>query len=226
MRRIRILTLGLLALMAITAYASASASAALPELVNNKGEALKEKEFTSKSGKGTLKATNGTVMCTADTNKGTVTGTKSDEVVVTFTNCTDNFGNNCQSAGQATGTIVTNLLESTLGYINKTTTPPEVGIDLAPKAPATVFVSFKCGPFITVEVRGSVIGKITPVNKLVKTTEHFTLAFTEAGGKQVPEKFEGGAKDTLESNFGFGFEPATLTNSDELFFKEEAKINA
>lgn len=214
-----------MAMLALSAATVASASAALPEF-----EPVGKKfpvKFKSKSGAGTLETVGGRLIsCTADTNVGEHTGAKALIVVVTFTGCTTKFLGitlNCQTAAAKKGEIITKELEGTLGYINKAA--KEVGVALKPKGGGN-FVNLECEG-IGIEVRGSVIGVVTPLNKLVKTTEHFTLTFSQAKGVQKPTKLEGEAKDVLETSTSKGaFEESGLGTADEITFVEEAKINA
>jgi hypothetical protein len=88
-----------------------------------------------------------------------------------------------------------------------------VGIAFSPQS-GTNDAEFQCGP-APVIVRGGVIvaaledGK-SNVNKM---TNKFELAFIGAkGGKQVPERFAGGPKETFElSGAGGAFEEVGLT---------------
>jgi hypothetical protein len=205
MKRIRIIGLALVAMFAMSAVASATASAALPELVNSSGVELVKKNFTIKSGAGKLESTLGTVECSSDTGSGKVTGLKTDEATVTFKGCKlAGTSTTCQSGAEA-GVIVTNALKSEVVYI-KSTEPKEVGVKITPVG--TLLAKFSCGT-LTFEVSGETTGKITPINKFVKTTEHYTLEFNKASG--------------LILN---GTVPSKLTTTEELTFEEESKINA
>lgn len=216
----------LIAVFAISAIASASASAALPELVNNKGKALVKKQDTSTDGAATLETVGGSkVTCKASSDTSEITGLKTDTVTVTFTGC-EAFEETCQSAGQAAGTIKTNLLASKLAYINGKT---EVGVVLKPKEAGGLFVEFECSG-IKIKVKGSVIGVITPINMFVAPPGHFTLTFTQAKGVQVPTEYESGTKqvkDVLETSINGGaYEQSGEGTTSEEFLEEEAKINA
>jgi len=195
MQRLKVIGLALVAVLAITAVASATASAAKPEFVFTGTE----KGFTGKQvGEGFLETTGGTqVKCTAGTSSGEIEGAsgsnKVTKTVVTFTGCTSS-GFECHSPGQASGVIQTKELKGQLGYISS----PEktVGLDLEPKE-GEFFVEFTCLGFLTSKVKGQVIGKLTPVNKEVKTTEHFTLTYKQTKGVQELTELEiEGVKDT------------------------------
>lgn len=238
MRTTRTLIICLLAVFALSAIAASGASAAPPEFSKicykveegtgeyptesacvkeeKKGEKPKEWdriEFTSEGGEAKLKIKNLalTVTCESSYDRGTITGKKTGTVEVRFKKCSA-AGHECQNQGAGTEEIKTSLLFMKLGFI-KGVAPVEVGVSLEP-AEGELLAEFTCaiGEGEVVKVRGSVIGKITPINML---TNKFTLEFIEAGGEQVPTKFEGKAKDTLEASLGGGvFMPATEVTTD------------
>ena len=225
MKRIRVIGLALVAVLAISAVASATASAAKPEFVF----AGIKKGLKGKSGAGTLETVSKEkVTCAKSTNGGEIEGGNGSKkvtgVVVTFTGCVSS-GFKCSTTGAAAGEIVTKSLSGELGYINKAA--KTVGVDLAPTGGGE-FVEFNCaGGIVKVKVKGSVIGQITPVNKKVLTTEHFTLTFTQTSGKQAIEKFEGGLKDTLEtSKNGNPFEGSAEAATAEVTGEETIEISA
>ncbi|MCW3056336.1 MAG: hypothetical protein JWO21_305, partial [Solirubrobacterales bacterium] len=192
MHRLKVLGLTLVAVLAVSAVAVASASAALPEFTVFPNKA------TGSGGAGTLETLKGEkVTCTAEKDKSEINGAKTVKgVVVTFTGCKESvFKANCNSAGAAAGEIVTNELSGEIGYVNKAT--KAVGLDLKPVG--ELFAEFNCtGGLLKLKVKGSVIGKLSPVNT---ATKEFKLEFKLAGvGKQEIEKFETGLKDTLETS--------------------------
>jgi hypothetical protein len=87
--------------------------------------------------------------------------------------------------------------EGELGFI-KGGEKPRVGLDLKPSSP----IALTCGlpPEIPtpVSVEGSAIGKIQRIDSM---REAFALTYVAPGGKQNPESFEGGPKDTLTQNW-------------------------
>jgi hypothetical protein len=100
----------------------------------------------------------------------------------------------CQTTPIKEGEIETQPIEAELGFI-KGGEMPKVGLDLKPAPP----IAFDCGTFgeethMLVSVEGSVIGAIQPANSIRST---FKVIYTATKGKQVPERFEGGVKDTL-----------------------------
>src|ERR1700761_7755658 len=110
--RFRVMGLALVALFAIGAAASASASASLPELVNKEGKEVVKKKFTGKaSGTSTFETKGGeAVKCTGGTTVGEVTGLKTQTVENKFTKCTAAAGLlKCKTSGAAAGEIVLKL---------------------------------------------------------------------------------------------------------------------
>ncbi|MBA3809375.1 MAG: hypothetical protein H0X28_13435 [Solirubrobacterales bacterium] len=209
-------------MFALSALASASASAATCT-TKPCFTGPYPNTFTTTSGAGTLETAGGTkVKCTSDsTEGGEVTGEKTDKVkAVIFKGC-ESSGFKCNTSGAAAGEIKTNELESTLGYINKTT--KTVGIDLQPKGGGN-FATFECTAFVKVTVKGSIIGTITPIN--TETTK-YKLVFKQTKGKQETQNLEGAAKDTLESSVNGGaFEGSGLESSEELTLAKAAKLEA
>jgi hypothetical protein len=157
----------------------------------------KEAAFTSTTGAATLKSYSPegaelpAVECTKSKGKGKA-GAATSTSVVTFEGCTS-AGEKCTGGAKAkAGDIVTFELEGTLGLVK----PGEVGESLVGKGPGGLSSEFKCGAN-EIQTKGSVIGIETPVNAKASTTK--TLTFTATASKQDPEQFEGGPKDTLET---------------------------
>lgn len=215
-------TVGLLTMAALAASATlaASASAALPEFVGPLPA-----PFTSKSGVTTLETVKkAQITCATDSGTGEVSGPKTGSVKITLTGCElVTLGLTCNTVGAPPGEIVTTTLVMTLGYI-KLAPKKEVGIDLS-TATGGPLIEAVCGPLRTL-VDGSVIGKITPINKLVKPPSHFTLKFTQAAGKQKPTNFEGGPIDVLSTSFGGPFAESGLASTDTIAFPVPITIAA
>jgi hypothetical protein len=211
MTRLTTGALCLITTLAISAAVAASASA-LPEFTGPF-----PKPFTSTS-KTTILETGGKtkVKCAADTNKGEITGPNAGFVIIKFTGC-ELKALRCTSQGAAPGEIVTFPLTTTLGYIKKE--PKEVGLDLSNPAGAVVAEFLCVNATVRIVVRGSVIGRITPVNKVVSPGGHFTVKFTQKAGTQQPISFEGMPPDFLETSVKGGpFEPSGLASVDLLSF--------
>jgi hypothetical protein len=206
-------------MLAVSAGVAGSASAALPEFVGPFPT-----PFTSKSGKTTLETVKkATITCTADKGSGEVTGPKTGTIKITFSGCEFvTIGVPCNTVGVPPGEIVTAPLIMALGYINGP--KKEVGTDLS-TATGGPLMEFSCGG-LRVLVDGSVIGKITPVNKVVTPPNHFALRFTQAGGKQKPPKFEGGPTDVLSTSFGGPFAESGLSSPEEVAFPVAIMIAA
>ncbi len=217
MKDLRRLALCLTIAAACGAAGPAAASAAPPEFVSGSPHGFESILKASKLetvGKSVIK-------CKHGSDSGEVTGPKTVTVKITLTEC-GIPGALCTSAGAKFGEIVTPPLIGTLGYISAP--KKQVGLDLfSPTAP---IMAFTCGA-LTVVVEGSVIGRITPVNKLLAPGEHFALKFTQKAGKQKPTSFEGEPIDVLEASInGKPFEESGLTAADEVFFAAPTEIKA
>src|ERR1700741_1577070 len=116
MKRTRTLVLCCIAMLALSATVTATASASLPEFVGPFPVG-----FAAKSGATKLETVKGAVItCTADTGAGEVTGPKTGTVTITFSGCEFvTLGLPCNTVGVPPGEIVTTTLVMTLGYINE-----------------------------------------------------------------------------------------------------------
>ena len=213
MRRIPILGACPAVALATCAIATNSAQAAPPEF-----SPPFPSPFTSTSGAMTLQTVGKVkVTCAADTNKGEVLAPGSATVRISFTGCTTTAvaGVQCQSPNGLPGEIITEQLNGTLGYVSKA--PIEVGLDLSNPTGGPMAVFF-CGA-LRGEVFGSVIGKITPLNKVVKPGAHVMLRFTQKAGHQAIPMFLGGPLDVPLTKLGGGpLEESGLSSTDKLTF--------
>jgi hypothetical protein len=179
MRQMKILGAVFFAVVALTAIASATASAAAPEF--NPGAA--GTKFTGTSGAGTLStAAKGIIECTADTVSGELTGAtkKQATATISFTGCKAFGFIGAKSLGDAEGTILVKAnLE--LCYINKAN--KEVGVLTEPSEPVHVEVAGKL-----LKITGDAVGAITPVNLKGKK---FSIVYKQKGGVQEPAGCEG-----------------------------------
>jgi hypothetical protein len=216
MRRTRMVALCLTTMFAASGIAAASASA-LPEFTSPF-----PKPFRSTSKKSVLETVGKTkVTCKGDTNTGEIINPTTLTVTITFTGC-ESKKFTCTSPGAAVGDIVTKLLVGRLGYIHAP--KKEVGLDLS--ADGGTITQFQCGNLVVV-VRGSVIGRITPVNKVVSAPGVLTLRFAQKGGKQAITKFEGGPPDVLESSINGGpFEESGLSSTDLIKVLSPVEVKA
>jgi hypothetical protein len=157
--------------------------------------------FTASGGTGTLEAASGTnVVCTAQTTKGQYlvkTGAIKAvwKVVATFTGCSiPTIGIPCNTAGQASGTIVTSSLKGNLGDISGEKTPAAVvGQELTPEVKNGAFATFECGggavKIVTKSAKTNcVIAAVGPTNVMSTTLgEEYKSA---GGGHQAVTHFQ------------------------------------
>jgi len=251
MKSMKIAGLCLVAMFVVSMVASATASAALPEFVQcrnvgagngnwkdsqcskpevggewatRKGGEVGAETFSSTSGAGTLEPRGplaGKITCTSDTDEGQITGPKEvGSVFIHFHGCVSSkTGKECETAGAGAGQINTNSVKGVLGFIKA---PTEVGLRLEPTVAGGLFAEFSCSG-ITVKVQGKVIGVATPLNTMSTSGK---LVYKQTKGSQEPLKFEGGAEEVLESNFGLGFEKSGIETSDTTTFQFDTEILA
>jgi hypothetical protein len=254
----------LLAVLAISAVACASASAAeyevhsLPEIgrcvkvptgtgvyrgalcitVEKKAlgkynwvpVSVTEKQTFTGAGLETTLATAGghpAIKCLAANFVGEWTGAKTATVTVEFQGCINSLGQQCQSNPQNKSEIKTLPLEAELGFIKNQLKEGKltvvVGLDLKAQPPLPDLVVYECGNVTeSAHIEGSVIGKITPINKM--TTDSNLLYYVTKAGAQLPEKFESGLKDTLTTTFTSGLESTSASST--LNIKGETGKNA
>jgi hypothetical protein len=169
------------------------------------------------------------VTCTADTSSGEVTGPATAALTITFTGCATGEGpggGSCQNAKG--GEIVTEPLFGTLGYLNRRHTA--VGVDLSnPSAsPAGgALIRFSCGEDTSVEVVGSLIGRIAPINKVVEPHGNMTLKFAQKEGHQAIKKLLDGSRDAPMTRVLFGpLEESGIASTELLSFASPIEIIA
>jgi hypothetical protein len=143
------------------------------------------------------------ISCATVTVSGEYTGAKSEKInKIGASGCEAGVHRPCQTNPAKEGEIEGLAeLEGELRAISKTTTKPSAGWDL--KHEGAIF-AFQCGKppeLLNLEtIEGpSVIGAVTNgfFSDLDKMSLYATTKFTQKAGKQIPEAFEGGAKDTL-----------------------------
>jgi hypothetical protein len=175
MQRAKLFGITIIATVALSAIASATASAALPEfLPGNAGE-----KFTGTSPSGTLEINAlEKITCSSDSVAGENVGATKKEAsaTVTFKGCSAFGIAGAKSLGEAEGTIVSKV-KLKLCYIN--IAKKEVGVLTKVASPVHIEVA---GKLLVVE--GDQVAKITPTN--VKTKE-FKLTYEESGGKPKPD---------------------------------------
>jgi hypothetical protein len=184
-KRIRTIGLCVIAAFALVALFAATAQAKH----ENKGPI----KFTSASTSAPSFEMEGAeeVTCTSETAAGEITTATSGRLKPVFVGCATE-GKQCQSAGQAEGTVVTEELATETGYINRAN--GEVGTDFKPAA-GEFYAKLDCPgtPDIFIAIKESVIGSL-PANVIATSSESVLKG---ALARQEIERFESGPKDTL-----------------------------
>jgi hypothetical protein len=180
MRQVRLLATLIFAVFAVSAVASATASAALPEF--SPGAAGTTLKGTGGKGKLEIKG-EPPVSCEKTEATGELIGTtkKEAKATVTFKECTAFTFFGAESLGNKNKEIVTKV-HLKLCYIKKGT-PLEVGILTKLDEPVHIEVAGKL-----LSVTGDQVGLITPLK--TKTTK-YTITYTQAAGQPKPEGCEG-----------------------------------
>jgi hypothetical protein len=175
------------------------------------GAAKNKFEGFNPSGSVVLQTAKLKISCSAITLNGEYTGAKTSTATLDLISCAnDATKHKCQSNPLKEGEIEpSSALKGELGFITGGE-KPTVGLDLKPENQPIVV--FECGEpgkgetELQATLEGSVIGQIKKLNVMVP---EFSLLFKSLGGKQVPEKFEGGATDTLTLKVVKGGLPTT-----------------
>jgi hypothetical protein len=221
--RFKTLGLALVAVFMIGVVASATASAALPELVNKEGKEVVKKKFTGTGAGGTFETKGGeAVKCKAASSKGEITGLKTQSVENKFTSCTAAAGLlKCKTAGAATGEIALKL-NAKVVYLKEAS--KTVGIDL--ELPGTITIECTGFGSETLKVRGSTLCSTTTA----LSTKGTTTCNQTKGVQEFTEYEEGGVKhvaitETEGSGLKkFPFEQSGLSSTNEITFEEAVEI--
>ena len=148
------------------------------------------------------------IACNNSKQFGEYTGPKTAKTELSLYECHESAsGEPCQSVKPEEvpptpqeGTIISLPLEATLGLISGGS-KPSAGWDYKPKSGSALF-NFECGKTFgsgtKVTIEGSFIGQVKIIDRMV---EEDKLIYKGSLGQQVPEMFEGGAKDTLTATF-------------------------
>jgi hypothetical protein len=232
MKRIRIIGLALVAVLALSAVVASAASAALPEFVASKFPV----KFTLTSGAGLLETVGGRqVKCTSDSGSGEILNAKETKnTVVKFKGCTAKgpFGTlECQS-GSTKGEIVTKKVKGLLVYDNKA--EKKAAILGEGEETGAFFAEFTCTGVLVEEkmkVKGNALGLITPVN--TKSTL-LKISATMSKGKPTDLAYEtdAGVKGTAktetkgEGSEAFGYEESGLEGTEDLIPAESIEVKA
>jgi hypothetical protein len=219
MRRIMLSGVAAMAMLALAVVTAASAAAAAPEFVPAKGA------LTIKSGTGKLNiigSSNG-ITCKKDKGTGSITGAKTASSTIDFEECSTLSGLiKCNSLGDSSGIIlvpgVSDLVLNTGGTIvlNDFLITGELHVE--------------CTSAVLLLIKGDLLCPITPTQKKVKTTEHFTISckekesgvneFTEAKNEKGETK-----KLILEtSENGGAYKQSGEETTEEVSSTEEGEI--
>jgi len=178
------------------------------------------------------------VRCTGGNIVGEFLNGKEVKVTsITLGGCTNvTAGKNCFSNILEPGTIESNQeLVGEIGFIPNVKRPanPFVGVDLKASPEGAPFMTFNCGEELGAEafvIEGSVIGRLKYLNKMLP---YNGLYYTQKEGKQLPESFIGGVKDTLFEKVTKIAEPGkkveeevALAGSGEVALGEPLEIKA
>jgi hypothetical protein len=200
MRRLKLLGLTLMAVFALGAVASATASAE-PTVAFLPGTT--ETNFTTTSGTGLLESSNKkAITCTKDKASGNIKTSDEGSASVDFEGCKQGTLN-CNTAKDAKGIV----LLANLGLALVDTTK---GAGIVFELPSTLTI--ECGT-VLIEVKGSVIGELNKHNEEVteaevklnqKSGEQTQVAYTEC--EETEEECKETKEEKLECNLGGKFE--------------------
>jgi hypothetical protein len=167
-------------------------------------------KYTSKNKEATtiqLESVSGAVISAkTQSATGEVTGAKTNIAQNIDFGGVEFKGFKCESTnpkGSGSGDVKVKDLSGNIGIYKKgeTKAKDKVANRFVPKE-GTIFTEFSCS-VIPIKVRGAVLNPLT-ANAMKGFTTPVTVKFTGAKGKQKPEKFEGGSKETLESSIEGG----------------------
>ena len=241
MKRINVvLGLALMAVLALSAFAVSSASAAAPELIRAgsgaKPEVVKGEITGTSEGETVLETENKTkVTCTSATAKGgkAVTTKETEGSKFLFKGCKESiFNGSCKSSEKGEGEIETSATIGLIGFKPKSTT--EVDLELRPKgtpeALTTSFVVFECTKgFAKIEARGAVIAMLGE-GQLNKSTKSLKTVFEKgaSAGLQELTEMTGGFMEKevhLESSLNKGkFEKSNQQGKGSTEFAEAVEL--
>ena len=155
-----------------------------------------------------LETTGGAVIkATAQSAIGEWTGEKKNIAEKVVFTGVEFKGFKCKSTNPAAtneGEVKVKDLDGNIGIYKKGETKAKdmVANRLVPKDGSGIFTEFKCS-IIPVVVRGAVLYPIT-ANAMKCFPTPLTVKFTGSKGKQIPDRFVGGTKETLESSIEGG----------------------
>jgi Subtilase family len=172
------------------------------------------------------------IACSSGAGTGEYSGSQKLTLTLTLSGCERTSSHEpCQSVGSGSGQVTTNALEGKYGFISRVK-PLSVGVDLSREG---ALATFECTTAAlpgkeVVNLEGSAIGPIKRIDSMVST---FAVAYKATAGKQLPEAFEGQAKDTLVTAIAGGSSEQTgltatftLTNEEPLEIKAKTRAGA
>jgi hypothetical protein len=211
--------MGLAVALVISVASASSAFGAVPKFVPGSGT------MTVASGIGHLETVGGNkVVCSKDTGSGTITSATEGTFKVAFESCESEgfIKAKCTSSGKASGTIAT---EGKFKLRRETKGGPAV-IKFEP-----IETKFSCS-IISVAVKGTLACPVSPTNKKVKTTEHYTVTCAGEKGKAKIKSVENEAETGTEavkletSVSGGAFEESDEVTTEEVKDSVESEISA
>ncbi len=224
--KLRATLLVLAAVFAMGTVAAASASAALPEIVNKAGKALVKDKFTGEfepGGVTQFRQPGGVTLECEGIREETVTGAfgglKTGEATFTFKGCSYD-GSACKPSGEVV--FPTSL---TLVYLSKAT--KELALLAEPHALGNPkeALGFTCGAGFKIKVSGSFLIRVEPVNALISK-----LGLDPSGnGTQSPNKYENEKGEQVEATLKLAVNGGTATDNSLEFqataaFEEEVEF--
>jgi hypothetical protein len=233
-RRLRSLVVGLMVVFGLSGVGVASASAALPEMVNKEGKALVKSKFTGTTGFGSgvmwVTKNHGGVQCSEAKSSGEVTGLQTGHSAWTWTGC-EAAGTGYQTEGAKRGEIRVPELKSQLVY-----EVYEKGTVLEPALLLTLAKELTFGTNLILEpmhLRGSFL---VPVSSVEEFRSYLYVDATQSGGRQEGtgeyEETRGGEVKkagllmNVEGIKKYTNEPTALAFDEKLTFEEEFRIKA
>jgi hypothetical protein len=211
----------LMAALVVSVAATATASAALPAFEPASGT------LTVKSGKGLLETKSGsTIKCTSDKGSGKITSATHGTFEVTFEGCksTGFIEASCKGLSNESEKI------STKGTFLLRRSESKAAVILFEPEPTHITCSI-----ILIVVTGRLACSISPVNTLVKTTEHYTVTCAKGAGKgenaitKVSNEAETGFESAVlssEQNENGKPEQSSEETTEEVSSSVESKIKS
>jgi hypothetical protein len=162
-----------------------------PRLQPAKGEAAFPVAFTPTGGKMVLESEQLKVECKQQSGgAGKFTTAKEAKLTLKFTECTAETGLiKCTTSGAKAGEIETKELTGLVEYTDPSKTvggARETGLVLSPASGETL-AEFNCSALVSVALKGSLIGVLSPLNTLTKSP---SLTLKRTGFVQVPSEYE------------------------------------